>query len=75
MDLKARMQDGRIVTLVRVGSPQSSHSHPRSTKFAIHNGEILVWHPEDKDGTLFLTALTRKEVQLITGPQDRAKPG
>ena len=67
MDLKGRMQDGSLVAIVRLGEPLRPNA--RASQFAIQNGEPLVWHPDDKDGTLFLTALTHKEVRLLTPRQ------
>jgi len=64
MELKGRTSDGSTVVIVRVGPPLWPTA--RSSQFAIFNGEHLVWHPDDTDGTRFLTAITRKEVRLLT---------
>ena len=60
----ARMDDGHIVRLVEVAPPLPLPNPV--PQYAIMNGERLVRHPDDRDHTLFLTALTRRTVRLLS---------
>jgi hypothetical protein len=64
-ELTARMDDGHIVRVIEVAPPLPLPDP--LPQYAIEHGERLVRHPDDIDHTLFLTALTRKEVRLLRG--------
>ena len=61
-ELTARV-DGHIVRVIEVGPPLPLPVP--LPQYAIENGERLVRHPDDCDRTLFLTALTRKDMRLL----------
>ena len=64
--LRGQFDDGSIVPVIVMHRPPGAVANaPVSPRFAIHNGEHLVRHPEDLDGTLFLTSQSGKRLRLI----------
>ena len=73
-DLRGRFDDGTEAALVRL-TPMGGDKEfpPCSPHLALHNGEHLVAHPDDRDDTLFLTSNSRRVVRLVMpSPTDRS---
>ena len=60
-------EDGLIVQIVKLGPIRPASENGRGLpRLAIFNGEPLLAHPRDTDGTLFLTYWTGKTLRLIS---------
>jgi len=56
-----RLASGAIVDIVEL---EPAGTVPR---YAIRDGEPLARHPDDKDGTLFLSIIHRRAIRLFRG--------
>ena len=63
---RGRFDDGSIVTVVSMSPKDLPILYVGITpRFVVESGEQLLPHPHDKDGTLFVTARTGKNLRLL----------